>query len=153
MEEMLDRRCWTQVATPARAESLRKVLARLRPLCELNSWQLGQLVISSRQQDLASQEQIPGWQLRNWYVYLLHGEIVLRGQGLQPQRVQALTARAAAPLIDRPGLSLVASCASRLLKVDRNRFEQLQDSRAMIEVRESSPAESERLIQQMFGGS
>ena len=128
------------------------LLARLQPLNRLPYSQLGQLLVSARMRDLARQEPISGWVFRNWYVYVLQGEVLLRGKRFRREWVRADTARARQPVFDSPTATGLATTACRLLQVDRMRFDQLRRTRPTVEVQEESPAESERLIRQLFAG-
>ena len=128
------------------------------PIKQLAEENLAELLSSARNEQLSCGSKLLSASERNWFVYLLDGTIRLRGPHAKRERIIADSERAGMPLFLDPSLTefAVTLSPSRILKVDRNRYEQLLGTGGVevneIEIKDHQVDLVKRLMEDYRGG-
>ena len=131
----------------------------LEPLKALNEDRLNRLMSKCNQEHLDKRSRINALDERNWFVYLVDGEVQVKAPSRKTERFKADSDRALRPVFDDPGFTEIAitKTTSQIIKVDKHQFNLLiqeqeeQGDEDGIEVDDISVVDVEAdIIRQLF---
>lgn len=106
------------------------------PINSLDDGQLRELLHTAQREEIRKNQKLEAYDERNWFVYLLEGELRLRAPKGENQRIDCMSPRACKPLFSDPNSHEIAVflANSEVIRFDRNRFTQIINAAGKVEV-------------------